>query len=104
MSPNSLQLPWPDASRVRTLALALSLAIGSGATLAQPRSGEAPPQGRGGPPAEALAACQTLKTGDACQFAAAQATVEGTCAAPQGRPLACRPANAPEPGAAAPRQ
>ncbi len=76
---------------------AIALALASGAAMAQPKSGEAPPSGRGGPPAEALAACKSLKASDACSFTADKGVASGTCEAPQGRPLACRPANAPAP-------
>lgn len=86
-------LQWSRAARVG----AITLALVSGAAMAQPKSGEGPPSGGGGPPAEALAACKPLKEGDACQFTAEKGAASGTCAAPQGRPLACRPANAPAP-------
>ena len=86
-------LQWRHAVRVGAIALALA----AGAAMAQPKSGGAPPAGQGGPPAEALAACKALKTGDACSFTADRGAASGTCEAPQGRPLACRPANAPAP-------
>lgn len=53
---------------------------------AQPKPGE-------GPPAEALAACQKLSAEQACSFTSPRGEVKGTCAAPTGKPLACRPAN-----------
>ena len=103
MSPKPQVLHWPHAARLRTIALVL--ALGCGAAIAQqPKAGEGPPAGQGGPPAEALAACKTLKSGDACQFTADKGAASGTCEAPQGRPLACRPANAPQAGANAPKK
>ena len=89
-------------SRLGTLTFTLTLA--AGAAIAQPRPGDAPPDGRPGPSAEALATCKTLKSGDACQFTDARGAVSGSCWAPQGKPLACRPAGAPAPGASAPQQ
>ncbi len=54
---------------------------------------------RKGPPAEALAACNSLASGQACTFEAQRGTVKGVCAAPEGKPLACRPSDAPRRGA-----
>ncbi len=59
---------------------------------AQPAGGN---DGRQGPPPQALDACKSLESGAACSFTSAQGTaIKGTCQAPQGRALACRPANA----------
>lgn len=54
--------------------------------------------GAGGPrkpPPEALAACKTLSSGQACGFTAPHGAVKGTCWAPEGKPLACKPTDAP---------
>ncbi|MCB1911042.1 MAG: hypothetical protein R3E45_12080 [Rhodocyclaceae bacterium] len=68
----------------------LSMTFASPA-LAQPAGG-----GRKGPPAEALAACKSLASGDACEFDGPQGKASGTCFAPQqGMALACRPKDAP---------
>lgn len=83
---------------VPRLALAALMLCTLGAT-AQPKPGEG--QG-GGPPAEALAACKTTKAGDACSFSGPQGKASGSCWAPQGRALACRPKDAPAPGNKAP--
>jgi hypothetical protein len=53
-------------------------------------------QGPGGqerhrPPAEALAACKSLASGAACSFTSPRGAETGTCGAPEGKPLACRP-------------
>jgi len=74
-----------------------------GAT-AQPQGGP-PPGERRGPPPEALAACKTAKAGADCSFAHEGRALKGNCWAPEGRPLACRPKDAPppqQPGASAP--
>ena len=47
----------------------------------------------GPPPAEALQACESLSAGDACSFEDDNGIVEGTCRAPENRPLACAPAH-----------
>ncbi|MEM7610953.1 MAG: hypothetical protein AAF270_04710 [Pseudomonadota bacterium] len=47
------------------------------------------------PPQEAIDACATAEASDACSFTGREGeTVEGTCEAPEGKPLACRPADA----------
>lgn len=77
------------------------------AVMAQPKSGEGPSNGRNGPPAEALSACKTAKSGDSCSFSSPNGTVSGSCMAPQGRPLACAPAQGQGQGSnasSAPRQ
>ncbi|MBC7378993.1 MAG: hypothetical protein H7346_16340 [Burkholderiaceae bacterium] len=51
-----------------------------------------------GPPPEALAACKSLVSGAECGFTAPRGNVKGTCWAPEGRPLACRPKDAPQGG------
>ena len=72
--------------------LALVLSLSAAACSAQP-------QQRGGqPPAEALAACKTAKQGDACSFTGDRGKATGTCEAPEGKPLACRPSGAPAAG------
>jgi hypothetical protein len=77
------------------VAIALSL---SAAACAAQQQQQQPPRG-GQPPAEALAACKALKQGDTCSFSGERGAASGTCGAPEGRPLACRPANAPQAGA-----
>lgn len=71
---------------------------------AQPqRQGDRPP----GPPPEAIKACEARKAGDACSFTASRGKEDGSCWAPEGRPLACRPKGAPAggpPGGAQPPQ
>ena len=75
---------------------AFTALMGCSAAMAQPASGN----GRGGPPAEALTACKSAKSGDTCSFSSPNGTLSGTCSAPEGRPLACAPANGGKPGQA----
>ncbi len=53
------------------------------------------------PPPEALAACKSITVGLACSFTSPRGAVSGTCWAPPGKPLACKPKNAPGGGAPA---
>jgi len=73
--------------------LAVALTGFSAAALAQ----NPPPDARGGPPPEALAACKSAKPGDACSFNGGRGAASGTCWAPEGKPLACKPKDAPTP-------
>jgi len=63
---------------------------------AQSGAGDKEP-GHRGPPAEALAACKTLSAGAACAFTSPHGQETGTCFAPEGKPLACRPAHGAKP-------
>jgi hypothetical protein len=81
-----------------------ALVFASGLLCAQPsgappaKSGQQqqqqPPEHRG-PPPEALAACKALKSGQDCNFTSPHGAVKGSCFAPEGKPLACRPKDAP---------
>lgn len=91
--------------RMKKPLLICSLLLAALAASAQPQGG--PPSGgeHRGPPPEALAACKTVKAGADCSFSHESRTVTGSCWAPEGRPLACRPKDAPPPpppGASAP--
>ncbi len=46
------------------------------------------------PPPEALDACKALKAGQDCSFTSPRGAEQGTCFAPEGKPLACRPKHA----------
>lgn len=89
--------PFSLASALALVGLAwvISLMLAN-AAWAQPAGGA--PQG---PPPEALAACKALTSGAVCSFVGLRGAVTGTCAAPQGKDLACRPKDAPPPGGAA---
>jgi hypothetical protein len=56
------------------------------------------------PPTEALNACKALSSGQGCSFSSPHGTVAGTCWAPAGKPLACKPTDAPGSPANAPKQ
>ena len=52
-----------------------------------------------GPPPVALEACESSVQGDPCSFEGRRGeTLEGTCEAPDDKPLACRPAEHEIPG------
>jgi hypothetical protein len=96
----------------RLFALSLSLAALSltSAGWAQPADGggppngspEGPPQGPPhGPPPEALAACKALTAGQSCSFSSPRGSESGSCWAPPGKALACKPAHAGPPRGAA---
>lgn len=61
------------------------------AALAQPAEGG----GHRGPPPEALAACKSLAAGAECGFTGERGSMKGSCWAPEGKPLACKPKDAP---------
>ena len=64
-----------------------------GQSQAQGQGGQAQGQGgRRGPPPEALQACASQAAGASCSFTSPHGQVTGTCWAPEGRALACRPA------------
>lgn len=83
-------------------AVIFSGALAASCTLfAQPTDGNgAPPK----PPAEALASCKTLSSGQDCSFTTPLGSVKGTCWAPEGKPLACKPKDAPSGNPGAPKQ
>jgi len=80
----------------RTLSPILLAASCGGLACAQPQGGEGGQHK--GPPPEALAACKSLAAGQPCNFSVDAKTISGSCWAPEGKPLACRPANAPHGG------
>lgn len=61
----------------------------------KPPEGQSGPQEHRGPPPEALAACKSLAAGAACNFTSPRGAEIGTCFAPEGKPLACRPKHGP---------
>jgi hypothetical protein len=72
--------------------ITLSTALLSACACAQPTGGsDRPPP----PPPEALAACKTAAAGTACNFNSPQGMVSGSCWAPEGKPLACKPTRPP---------
>lgn len=62
------------------------------------RNGERPeggPGGHRGPPPEAIAACEKLRSGDTCRFESPRGAETGVCWAPAQKPLACKPDHPP---------
>jgi hypothetical protein len=62
-------------------------------TVAHPAISEAPSDAgqHHGPPPEAIAACKGSSSSAQCSFAADGVRLSGTCWAPEGKPLACKP-------------
>ena len=56
------------------------------------------------PPREALDACKSLRENQECSFTSPHGVVKGTCWAPEGKPLACKPKEAPDAHPNPPRQ
>jgi hypothetical protein len=79
-------------TRAHLALAALATALLSACACAQPTgSNDRPPP----PPPEALAACKAAAAGTACNFNAPHGTVSGSCWAPEGKPLACKPGKPP---------
>ena len=78
---------------------AFALTLFTGALTACCALSAQPTDGTGGPrkpPAEALDACKSVSSGKECSFSSPQGKVTGTCWAPEGKPLACKPKDAPK--------
>ena len=81
-------------SQLRTPMLLLATVCVGAVAMAQPAGGQsAKPEPRR-PPLEALDACKSSASGAACSFTSPQGKATGTCFAPEGKPLACRPSGA----------
>lgn len=78
------------AQNTARAACCVALILSTGGLRAQPTDG--PPRK---PPQEALDACKSLKAGQDCNFTSPRSTVKGSCFAPEGKPLACRPTKPP---------
>lgn len=89
--------------RATSLAAIAVIAFGASACAAAAPGGGKPGGGHRPPPTEAIDACKALTAGDACSFSQGDAQHQGSCWAPEGKPLACRPDDAPEPGSDAPK-
>nr|WP_295776967.1 hypothetical protein [Rhodoferax sp.] len=92
--------PLANLSQAR-ISLFCALIVSSTLLCAQP-TGAPPADGQKpqhrGPPQEALDACKSLKSGQDCNFTSPRGSVKGSCFAPEGRQLACRPKDAPKDG------
>ena len=85
----------PSATAACLLALQLlALPLAASAQQPQPPAGT-PGERPHGPPPEAVAACKNLQAAAPCAFTGRRGDVKGTCWAPQGKPLACAPADHP---------
>ena len=91
-------LPFGRAFALTICTAALTACCGLSAQTADGKGG--PPK----PPAEALDACKSASSGKDCSFSSPQGTVKGTCWAPEGKPLACKPKDAPTGNPGAPKQ
>jgi hypothetical protein len=79
-------------ARAHLSLLTVATALISACACAQPAGGsDRPPP----PPPEALAACKAAAAGTACNFNSPQGAVSGSCWAPEGKPLACKPGKPP---------
>ncbi len=89
------------ATRLLALTLFTGVLTACCALSAQPTDGTGGPRK---PPAEALDACKSVSSGKECSFSSPQGKVTGTCWAPEGKPLACKPKDAPATNPNAPKQ
>jgi hypothetical protein len=94
-SPNTQQgrpLSARGPLRFASMVFATFTAVFGGSAWAQADGSGAPRT----PPAEALAACKGMTSGQACSFSGQRGTVSGSCFTPKDdKPLACRPKDAP---------
>jgi hypothetical protein len=91
-------LPFGRVLSLTVCAAALTACCGLSAQTTEGNGG--PPK----PPAEALASCKSLGSGNECSFTSPHGAVTGTCWAPEGKPLACKPKDAPAGGPKPPKQ
>ncbi len=72
-------------------ALVMGFQLMCGNVFAQPSSDSHPRR----PPPEAIEACKSLASGQECGFKSPDGNITGLCWAPEGKPLACKPKDAP---------
>ncbi|MEL7447867.1 MAG: hypothetical protein AAFN78_01580 [Pseudomonadota bacterium] len=88
---------------IRNASVLLAALLVTGIAHADPGSGQGEDSGnregeRRGPPRVAVEACASAVQGDACSFEGRRGeSLQGTCWAPQDKPLACKPEGAPPP-------
>jgi len=76
----------------RLITALLATALITGTAYAQDDTDNKRKMGHRGPPEAALEACESSVQGDPCSFEGrGDEMVEGTCEAPDDKPLACRP-------------
>lgn len=71
--------------------LLAAMALSTGVLCAQPTGAPSTEGQQNRPQQEAFDACKALKAGQECSFTSPHGTVKGSCFAPEGKPLACRP-------------
>lgn len=99
MKPSNIStLPFGRAFALSICAGALTACCG---VLAQTADSAGGPRK---PPAEALEVCKASSSGQECSFSSPHGTVKGTCWAPEGKPLACKPKDAPPVNSNSPKQ
>ena len=78
--------------RLIQLGLMAAISCLSSLVLAQSAEGKDGPHR---PPPEALDACKSLSAGQDCSFNGPRGAVTGSCWAPEGKQLACKPKDGP---------
>jgi hypothetical protein len=91
----------PANKTIIQLGVLAALALTSGILSAQQAQGQEGPRK---PPPEAIENCKSLSAGQECSFSSPHGTVKGSCWAPEGKPLACKPKDAPPSNPNAPKQ
>lgn len=80
----------------RSLIALFATVLLAGTVYAESEEGNTSRRDHRGPPKAALEACSNLVKGDPCSFAGRRDdTVQGTCDAPEDKPLACAPEGGP---------
>ena len=80
----------------RSLIALAATALIAGGAFAESEQDNEPHREHRGPPPAALEVCSNLVQGDSCAFDGNRGdTLQGTCEAPEDKPLACRPEGGP---------
>lgn len=81
-----------EIEMTRTIIALLATILITGTAFAQDDTDNRRKMDRRGPPEAALKACESSVQGDPCSFEGRRdEALEGTCEAPEDKPLACRP-------------
>jgi hypothetical protein len=81
---------------VRSFIALIALGLIAGSAVAQSNEENRPEREHRAPPAVALEACSNSVQGDPCSFEGRQGeALDGSCDAPDDKPLACRPEGGP---------
>lgn len=87
------QITYPSLLGLLAVLAATALFVAAATAQPAPRSDDDRPPP---PPPESLQACASLAAGAACEFKTPRGnTMKGTCWAPEGKPLACKPKDRP---------